>query len=181
MERNHHPTQTLTDPHGETVEIDQDLAPLIELLWRVRFETISCCQDVGEVLEALVPWMPHTAAEAARLRGYAQVDFEIEIGIAFITALARSGPRDDFYVRMVHYLAPNAWAVSGRPDDMADDDKGEASDFDLWRLHVAFPWSDLGEIMRRLEAYEKGETVPPTPIDWSSIEVPDEALQPPNA
>lgn len=43
-----HPTETLTTPARETVEIDTDIAPVVLQLWRLGFTTTACCQDVGE-------------------------------------------------------------------------------------------------------------------------------------
>jgi hypothetical protein len=176
LDNDHHPTQPLTDPQGTQVEIDRDLVPLVERLWRVGFETISCCQDSGEAIQRIVHFSPHLADEARRQLGYAQVDFTVESGLAFLTGIANAGPRDDFYVRMVHWAAPNAWHVTARPDDVATDDETQPSEFDLWSLQVSFPWSDLDEIVRRLDAYERRELSPPGPIDWSSIEISEDQI-----
>lgn len=169
--RNVHPTVPLTDPDGNPVEIDEALAPLIEVLWRSGFTTHTCCQDRGEAVATLLGGYPHLAAEAQRYAGCASVEFPIDDGLAVLDALANSGPRDAFYVRMTHWAAPNAWDISTRPDDQATDDESLPSAFDLWAMSISFPRSDLPEIMRRLEAHERGERVPPGPIDWSTVEV----------
>ncbi|MEU1674113.1 hypothetical protein ABZ752_19095 [Streptomyces roseifaciens] len=43
-----HPHQTLITPAGDHVEIDADMIPIVHELWRLRFKTTACCQDVGE-------------------------------------------------------------------------------------------------------------------------------------
>lgn len=44
----HHPTQTMTTPSGEKVEIDVEMVPLIRQVWRLGYATLLCCQDAGE-------------------------------------------------------------------------------------------------------------------------------------
>src|SRR5258708_25637293 len=87
-EENFHPTTRLVDPKGEPADIDVELAPLVQLLWRLGIETITCCQDVGESIAPLARDLPHVASEAERLRGSAQVDFPIDPGLRFLTAVA---------------------------------------------------------------------------------------------
>jgi hypothetical protein len=176
LEAVNHPTQTLTDPQGASIEIDTELVPLIERLWRLGLETISCCQNGGEAMQPLVRLAPHLDAEAARRLGCAYVDFTVDSGLRFLTAIANSGPRNDFYVRMVHWAAPGAWHVAVRPEDVATDDETQPSEFDLWLLQVAFPRTDLDEILRRLDEFENGKVLHPSPIDWSSIEISDSQL-----
>jgi hypothetical protein len=36
---------------------------------------------------------------------------------------------------------------------------------------VRFPRTDLEEILRRLEAFEKGDLYPPGPADWSTVQL----------
>ncbi|MBB6170722.1 hypothetical protein HNR23_000782 [Nocardiopsis mwathae] len=43
-----HPAVSMTNPAGETVRIDVAMAPVISELWRLQFETVACCQNVGE-------------------------------------------------------------------------------------------------------------------------------------
>ena len=43
-----HPSQRLTTPHGEHVEVDTDMAPLVLALWALNLKTTACCQDFGE-------------------------------------------------------------------------------------------------------------------------------------
>ncbi|WP_409471926.1 hypothetical protein [Streptomyces sp. HC307] len=43
-----HPTEMLTTPTGDQVDIDTEMVPVIRELWRLGFTTTACCQDVGE-------------------------------------------------------------------------------------------------------------------------------------
>jgi len=96
---NFHPTTRLVDPKGEPADIDVELAPLVQLLWRLGIETITCCQDVGESIAPLARDLPHVASEAKRLRGSAQVDFPIDAGLRFLTAVARAGGLEPPHIR----------------------------------------------------------------------------------
>jgi hypothetical protein len=46
----HHPTTPMTTPDGRTVEIDVEIAPLVEQLWRLGYTTKLACQDAGEAI-----------------------------------------------------------------------------------------------------------------------------------
>jgi hypothetical protein len=151
-------------------EVDEELAPLIEALWRNGFTTISCCQDVAEGLQDLVPEQPHLARYVAAREGYASIDFPVDDGLAFMAAIANAGPRDAFYVRMIHWAAPGAWDAAVKLDDIAADHETRESEFDLWMLQVCFPRYDIEEIERRLANHEAGHTVPPASVDWTTVE-----------
>jgi hypothetical protein len=43
-----HPSQRLTAPGGEQVDIDTDMIPLVRALWSLNLKTTACCQDFGE-------------------------------------------------------------------------------------------------------------------------------------
>ncbi|MFC5183201.1 hypothetical protein [Actinomadura harenae] len=45
-----HPTVPLVH-EGETIDVDEDLVPLIQRLWELGFTTEGCCQDFGESIE----------------------------------------------------------------------------------------------------------------------------------
>jgi hypothetical protein len=143
-------------------------------LWASGFETISSCQDAAEDLESFAISKPHMRREVEYLRGYSYVDFDVKSGLASLDAIANAGPRDAFYVRMVHWAAPGAWQVSIRPDDVAADDETLPSRFGFWMLKVAFPKTDLDEIIRRLTARRRGYVARPGPVDWTSVEITDE-------
>lgn len=133
------------------------------------FETFTCCQDAGESNAGWVDKLPHMAAHAQSHKGWAYVDFPVDDGLNFLTAVAQAGSRDAFYVRMVHWAAPDAWQVSIRPMDQAMFDPTTSSDFGLRLLQVCFPISDLPELLNRVRRYGRGELVEPAPADWSTV------------
>jgi hypothetical protein len=48
-----HPSTPLTPPHEHRpVQIDNDMVPLIQALWAGGRQTMACCQDDGEAVEA---------------------------------------------------------------------------------------------------------------------------------
>jgi hypothetical protein len=48
-----HEFTRLTPPQSnEPVEIDNDMVPLVETLWARGWQTMACCQDNGEAVEA---------------------------------------------------------------------------------------------------------------------------------
>jgi hypothetical protein len=45
-----HPTEPLTTPDGQRVDIDVEMVPLVRQLWRLGFRTKVACQDAGEAV-----------------------------------------------------------------------------------------------------------------------------------
>ncbi|MFJ9696328.1 hypothetical protein [Kitasatospora sp. NPDC101183] len=163
-----HPTVLVRVGHREA-EIDELLAPVIEACWRGGFETLICCQDAGESNTSWAKKLPHMAAYAEARRGWSFIDFPIDSGLAFLTAVANAGPRDAFYVRMTHWAAPQAWDVSIRPMDPAVFRAEQPSEFRLRHLQVLLPGHDLPELTRRLHEHAAGRRVAPAPADWSTV------------
>ncbi|WP_416519092.1 hypothetical protein [Streptomyces achromogenes] len=149
--------------------IDELLAPAIEAIWTCGFETFTCCQDLGESNASWVEKLPHMAAYVESRRGWMLIDFPVDSGLAFLTAVANAGPRDAFYVRMTHWAAPDAWDVRIKPMDAAMFDEESPSRFGLRLLQVSFPGYDLPELVRRLREHAAGRSVPPAPTDWSTV------------
>lgn len=149
--------------------IDEQLAPAIEAIWRSGFETHTCCQDLGESNASWVEKLPHMAGYVESRRGWMLIDFPVDDGLAFLTAVAKAGPRDAFYVRMTHWAAPDAWDITVKPMDGAMLDELRESDFSLRLLQVSFPAYDLPELIRRLHEHAAGRTVDPAPADWSTV------------
>ncbi|MEU9015366.1 hypothetical protein AB0D12_37745 [Streptomyces sp. NPDC048479] len=102
-------------------------------------------------------------------RGWMLIDFPVDSGLAFVSAMATAGPRDAFYVRMTHWAAPDAWDVTVKPMDVAMFQEELVSRFRLQLLQVSFPAYDLPELTRRLREHAAGRSVPPAPADWSSV------------
>ncbi|GIG01129.1 hypothetical protein [Catellatospora citrea] len=171
---NVHPLRTVT-VNGMTAEIDELLAPVVELTWRNGFRTFTSCQDAGESNASWVDILPHMADYVARRTGWAFLDFPVDDGLAFLTAVAKSGPRDAFYVRMTHWAAPDAWDVKVKPMDVAMMREAEESFFEIRLLQVCLPVYDLPELERRLAEYEAGRLVSPASTDWTTVGRPRRA------
>ena len=180
-EENHHPVVRLSRD-DEVIEVDEELAPFIEQLWTAGIDTVSSCQDVGEALADLIKIRPHLDR---RLLGRASIDFASPDGMLdFFEAVANSGPRDDLYVRMVHWAAPDAWNVRWQPEDFGVEDTMHAGgvhppsqfSFSPW-VHLEFPRSDIPELTRRMHVFNDGSLPAPGEIDWSNIEIDDDELR----
>jgi hypothetical protein len=165
---NLHPVRRVT-VGDRSADIDEELAPIIEAIWRIGLRTWTSCQDQGESNVDWADKLPHMAPIVAAQLGWSYIDFPIDDGLAFLTALAQSGPRDAFYLRMAHWAAPDSWDVSARPMDAATFDERATSHFRLQLLLVRFPSYDRAEILRRLTAYQAGSLVAPAPVDRSSM------------
>lgn len=171
-----HTTATLVYPFThELVDIDEMLADLIREVWRAGIKTVSCCEDAEDISELLNAAFPHLSARRTYLANRCYVDFPSDReAAAFLSAVANAGPRDEFYVRMVHWAAPGAWHKSLSFDDMGmtDDDVIEhASDFVPSMVQLIFPQGDVPEVVARLQRHNAG--APPTSgtIDWRSVEI----------
>jgi hypothetical protein len=88
-------------------EIDERLAPVVGALWRAGFKTLTSCQDAGESSADWADLLPHMAVCVESRRGWGFIDFPVGSGMVFLTAIAKAGPRDAFYVRMTHWAAPD--------------------------------------------------------------------------
>jgi len=168
MTDNLHPVRRVT-VGDQSAEIDEELAPIIEAIWRLGLRTWTSCQNQGESNADWPDLLPHLAPIVAGQLGWSYIDFPIDDGLTFLTALAQAGPRNAFYLRMTHWAAPDSWHVSARPMDVATFDERATSRFRLQLLLVRFPNYDRAEILRRLSAYAAGNLVAPAPVDRSSM------------
>lgn len=165
----------MTTPDGHDVDIDTGLADLLAETWATGAATNWSCQDHGEAM-AVHPWSAdHLQAYRRWYLGYAVIDFRTPNDLTdWLTAVARGGPRDDFYLRIVHWAAPGAWRTGACIRDLAvarDDNHqppGQA-EFVVSTGRVYFPSTDIPEAAERLRRLRDGYTQPPTPIDWDSI------------
>ena len=64
-----HPTQTMHPPHG--VQIDQEMAPLIKVCWKMGLRTAYSCQEDGENGKKQAYIMFYSHLEAAVFLAYA--------------------------------------------------------------------------------------------------------------
>ncbi|MFJ8200985.1 hypothetical protein [Streptomyces sp. NPDC096152] len=163
-----HPTVLVEVGHRHA-QIDEELAPAIDAIWRCGFDTFTCCQDLGESNASWVEKLPHMAGYVESRRGWMLIDFPIDSGLTFLSAVANAGPRDAFYVRMTHWAAPGAWDVKIKPMDVAMRQEELESEFHLRLLQVSFPASDLPELVRRLHEHAAGRSIAPAPADWSTV------------
>lgn len=150
-------------------QIDEQLAPAIQAIWECGIDTFTCCQDLAESNADWPAKLPHMAEWVESRRGWMLIDFPVDSGLSFLSAVANAGPRDAFYVRMTHWAALDAWDVKIKPMDAAMFQGDQPSDFALRLLQVSFPAYDLPELTRRLREHIAGRTVPPAPADWSTV------------
>lgn len=75
-----HPSETLTTPRGEHVQIDCGMVPLVQALWSMGMSTLQCCEDVGASIYGggwLYP-KPRRVRYAAFWDGFAWVQMPVE-------------------------------------------------------------------------------------------------------
>ncbi|XVQ10406.1 hypothetical protein ACQP1W_49190 [Spirillospora sp. CA-255316] len=108
----HHPTTLMTTPDGRTVEIDVEIAPLVEQLWRLGHTTKLACQDAGEAIlhggTRVAP--PDRDRQSARHAGRAWIVVGLDDGPALLEAV-RSLPSADSWRAFAATKdnAPEAW------------------------------------------------------------------------
>lgn len=167
---------SLLHPELGEVDVDEGLAPLIREMWIAGVRTVDCCEDVAESLAELAVHLPHLLD---RKSGHAQIGLASALDVCvFFEALANVGPRDDFYVRMVHWAAPDAWELGVAVCDVAVEDAAEdevtpgVSVFEMVAsVALSFPCGDIPEMLRRMCDHNAGRRAPPGEVDFSSIEV----------
>jgi hypothetical protein len=149
-----HPTVTLLHPDFGPTEIDEDIAPLIQRLWDLGWETLNSCQDN-------VP------------TGYIWIEFLlIHMGQQFLTRVMGEdtlGPYDGLYNRMLKYSwdekgeEPLWWQYHVHADNfgmvLEETDKEDEVEYVrigpnemVFSLSVRFPRSDLPTVMERLQS-----------------------------
>ena len=169
-----HLTLPLTTPDGEAVDVDVELADLVELAWQAGCRTAWCCQDHGEAV--VDEWSRSHLAEFRRWHlGWSVVQFATADDLClFMDAVAGGGPRDAFYMRMVQEMSPGGWRVGVRvwddavSDDYADRASGPSA-FTAWQGRVLLPRSDVPEAADRLARWLDGYEREPHRIDWDSV------------
>jgi hypothetical protein len=134
----HHPSRRLRTPDGDRADIDTLLVPLIRALWAAGYETIGCCQDIGESAGTV------SERSAAVWTGYALVEMPAEDACRLLDAV-KSTPQ--FKDRM-HWADQGAWSVtiSVLPFGM-----GGALAVVPW-AQVRFPASQIGDLTDVLTA-----------------------------
>jgi hypothetical protein len=99
---NHHPTMRVRTPDGNDADIDVLMVPLVKALWAAGYETVTCCQDLGESLHSY-----GCEREGAHWKGYALLEMFTEDACRFLDAV-KDVPQ--FKDRM-HWAAPAAWSI----------------------------------------------------------------------
>jgi hypothetical protein len=133
---NHHPVKRLTAPDGSRAGIDVLIVPLIKALWAAGYETVTCCQDLGESLS-------HLERHSAHWAGYALLEMFIPDMCRFLDAV-KDTPQ--FKDRM-HWTVPGAWEISIPVLPFGWDGDAEPSPW----AQVRFPndqISDLADVIR---------------------------------
>lgn len=97
-----HPAKHLIAPDGEDAEIDVMLVSLIEALWAAGYETITCCQDLGESAGEASP------RSAAHWKGYALLEMPVPDTCRLLDSIKRTRA---FRPRM-HWASDGAWEVT---------------------------------------------------------------------
>jgi len=175
-----HPA-TLVSHGDRAAEVDAELAPLVEEIWRAGIGTIHSCQDVGENLVELAVHLPHLAEAVRRETGRASIGFpDAPALLGFLGALANAGPRDAFYERMVHWASPDAWqlvvAVADPGLEAGDDLAPDGTPRSLLvaaSFQARFPRQDIEEMTARMRRHNRGDAVPLGRPTWAAIAVPE--------
>jgi len=128
----HHPVRRLTAPDGTRASIDVQLVPLIKALWAAGYETIGCCQDLGESAGRV------SGRSAAHWKGYVLLEMPVDDACRLLDAV-KDTPQ--FKDRM-HWSAPGAWetALPVAPFGLG----GEADVLPWAQVH--FPADQVGDL-----------------------------------
>lgn len=95
-----HLTRELVPPGGQAVGIDVALVPLIVALWTTGYDTVSCCQDLGESLADISPRM------AAYWKGWVSLEVSPDSARKLGQLAAEAG------VMPTHWAEEGAWSMS---------------------------------------------------------------------
>jgi hypothetical protein len=109
-----HPTETLTTPSGERVEIDAAMVPVVRSLWRLGLATTACCQDVGEATAGVRAQRDISLgyggdAFIAYQRGWALLKLPIPDAMRLVALLADVPSFGD---RVRHPWRPGSWRMN---------------------------------------------------------------------
>lgn len=103
----HHPVKRLTAPDGSRAGIDVLMVPLIKALWSAGYETITCCQDVGQSVSASVP-NASARRRGTYWKGYALLETPVEDMCRLLDTVKRT---PQFKDRM-HWADQGAWEIA---------------------------------------------------------------------
>jgi hypothetical protein len=135
-------------PDGRTVEIDEEIAPLIEQLWRLGYVTKVACQDAGEaILNGGTRTLPERREERVA----------VNAGRAWIIVRKEQGPRLLDEVRSLDRA--DQWELHAVAKD---------SNPDAW-ISLTFPRADIAPATDLLAAVPtRGPAATSTPATTST-------------
>ena len=139
---NKHPTKYLKAPDGSRAAIDVMLVPLIKALWAAGYETITCCQDIGESAGGTCE------RTAAPWKGCALLDMPVDDTCRLLDAVKRT---PQFRDRM-HWAAEGAWSIDIPILPFGRDGDAEPSPW----AQIRFPNDQVSDLVDVLTA---GETI----------------------
>ena len=138
MSENRHPAMRLRAPDGEWADIDAKLVPLIKALWAGGYDTIGCCQDLGESAGAI------SERSALIWKGYALLELPVEDACRLLDTV-KDTPQ--FKDRM-HWADDGAWEVTLPVLPFGIDD--DAAVVPWAQFHIpADQIADLVDVIRR--------------------------------
>ncbi|WP_067453405.1 hypothetical protein [Actinomadura macra] len=107
-----HPTRVLVTLDGHEVNIDLEMVPLVQELWRLGLETKVACQDAGEAVREGGTRVAEAerAQASARLMGRAWLVVRLEDGPTLLEIWDSLGRPDDWVLRPVKKdTEPERW------------------------------------------------------------------------
>ncbi|MEU7182324.1 MULTISPECIES: hypothetical protein [Streptomyces] len=119
-----HPSEILTTPAGERVQIDEEMSPIVRDLWRLGYATSACCQDIGEATASVRDKRTSPLGYGGDPfieyhRGWALLKLPIPDAMHFVAMLAETA---QFGERVRHPWRPGSWRMNVplEPDGLAD-------------------------------------------------------------
>ena len=106
MTDNLHPVRRVT-VGDQSADIDEELAPIIEAIWRLGLRTWTSCQNQGESNADWPDLLPHMAPIVAGQLGWSYIDFPIDDGLTLLTTTARRSCGDSRHTRLATLSPPH--------------------------------------------------------------------------
>jgi hypothetical protein len=136
---NVHPCQRLTTPAGESVDVDNGIAPLVVTLWALGLQTAGSCQNLGESIAVGPDWSKGEGRlrRAAFYAGQAWLKMPADDGASMLSVLSEL-PK--YRERFNRWTLPGAW--ESYVYLLASDDGVAPS---RW-AQIHFPAEQIGEV-----------------------------------
>lgn len=133
-----HPAKTLTTPDGDQEEIDVEMVPLVEAIWALGLDTITCCQDSGESIQGF-------PRASAHYLGYAALEMPMADGLTLLAVVSA----DSRFKGRMHWITPDAWEMTLPVIAYS----GTAEVYPV--VCMRFPKDQLGDLVAVLAATDK--------------------------